>query len=377
MKTILAWSYTVFAFAVGAGFLAWAASQNAAAADYRNAAQCGRTVTSHCYQLLPGAIKSVQVSQSKSGEHDQVVLLTDAGQLRATLLPTSIAASHLRTGASVVVQRYANQVMLVEVDGYGVASDVNPAATRDLLSLYGWLFIAFGVLSVAVDLLRRWRRNRRGAALAGGLSSTRPEPVQPVLLPSGRIGREVRPQPSRGILARHGVGAAMLLLLTSRAMSDPARMGWMILVDAVLLTLWAAALLLFFRNAHFFAAGDEIGKTDLLGRTQTWQLADISRAERFSVAIKAGKNKHLVFVKQDGHKAFEIAGQPWDFDRLDALVRETGIRMSGSYEEEVGAFSLNKRVPGLTNWAQQAAVLVVILVLVIPLVMLLGGPTTR
>ena len=90
-----------------------------------------------------------------------------------------------------------------------------------------------------------------------------------------------------------------------------------------------------------------------------------------------GMVKHLVFVGPDGRKAFEVAGVAWDFDRLDALCREAGIQLGGSYDDLIGAFKLNSRVPGTISWGQQLLWGGALIVVIIVLVILLVGPTQR
>ena len=125
------WLYPAFVLAIGLGFLVWSYFQAADADAYRNASQCGSTVTPSCYETFAGIVTSVHVSQTRSGERDDVDIKTEtAGNLTATLEPSASAAPHVRTGANVTVKRYRGQVTLVTVDGYGVASTANPDAAR-------------------------------------------------------------------------------------------------------------------------------------------------------------------------------------------------------------------------------------------------------
>ncbi len=121
------WVYPAVIIAIGVGFLVWSYFQAADADAYRRAPQCGDAVTPSCYELFAGVITSVDVSRTRSGERDDVVVKTEAaGNLTATLEPSDSAAPHVRTGANVTVKRYQGKVMLVTVDGFGVASTANP-----------------------------------------------------------------------------------------------------------------------------------------------------------------------------------------------------------------------------------------------------------
>ena len=82
--------------------------------------------------------------------------------------------------------------------------------------------------------------------------------------------------------------------MTYPAMVDPARTGWAILFDSVVILGILALVGLHLRNARVFADRELVGKTDLLGRTITFPLRDVSRADRFSVANRSGRNQHLV-----------------------------------------------------------------------------------
>ncbi len=338
--------------------------------------QCGSTVTPSCYETFAGIVTSVHVSQSRSGEQDDVDIKTEtAGNLTATLEPSASAAPHVRTGANVTVKRYRGQVTLVTVDGYGVASTANPDAARSDTSRYGWLFTGLGVVSAGYIFYSRRRRNRRAAwDETGPIAASAP---QQGILPSGTLGWSVRPTPSFSSLGRYAFGVVALVFLTLRALLDPARTAWALAIDSTVVFLAVAALLLFYRNARVFADRERVAKVNLLGRTKSLPVHDIQRAERYSVANRYGAVKHLVFVGPDGRKAFEVSGIAWDFDRLDDLCREAGVELGGSYDDLVGAFKLNSRVPGTTTWSRQLLLGCGFIVALILFVVLLVGPTQR
>ena len=95
---VFIWVYPALVLAIGLGFLVWSYFQAADADAYRRASQCAGTVTSSCYEVFTGVLSSVQVSQSRSGERDDVVIKTGtAGDLSATLdlLPTPFREEEL------------------------------------------------------------------------------------------------------------------------------------------------------------------------------------------------------------------------------------------------------------------------------------------
>ena len=371
---VIVWAYPALILAVGVGFLTASYFQRADADAYRRAPQCGNAVTSNCYEVFPGVIKSVQVSQNRSGERDAVEIQTEgAGKLTATLEPSDVAASHVRTGASVTVKRYRGQVTLVTVDGFNVASTANPAANQSDTASYGWFFAGLGVVSAAsiVYSKRRKRRRRGGSALP----TTDDDSGE--ILPSGSLGWSVRPMPNVAALARYGLVVVLIVFVTLRTLLDPKRTVWALTFDAAFVLVVVIALWLFYRNASVSADHQHIVKADLLGRTKSLPLREVKSAVRFSVASRYGTNKYLVFVGPDGRKAFAVAGIAWDFDRLDALCRKVGIQLGGSYDDLVSALKLNSRVPGTTNWTQTLLMAGGLFVVIGALVLLLIGPTQR
>ena len=371
------WVYPAVILAIGIGFLIWSYFQAADADAYRNANQCGAAVTPHCYEVFRGVIASVEVNQTRSGERDLVVIKTEtAGNLTANLEPTASSAPHVRTGANVTVLRYRGEVTLVTVDGYAVASTANPAATQSDTTRYGWFFTGLGAISAGYVFYARRRRNRL-PTLAGMDAIGRYAAAQPGILPSGSVGWSVSPTPSLSAIGRYAIGTAAIILLTLRALFDPARAMWALLFDSSIVLAVLVALFLFYRNARVFADKDQVAKVGWFGRTKSLPLRDVRSAERFSVANRYGAVKHLVFVGSNGRKAFEIAGIAWNFDRLDALCMEAGIQLGGSYDDAVSGFRINSRVPGTTRWGQQLLWGGGLIIVIVLLVVLVAGPTQR
>jgi hypothetical protein len=265
---VLLWFYPALLLAVGIAFLNWSFSQAGAADAYRNAPACAVGFdTSGCYQQVDGQISSVQVSQTRDGERDGVVIQTaEQGPLTATLEPSATAAPHVRTGAQVKVKLYGGQVVLVEVDGILVASTANPVANQGDATFTGWLLVAFGLISVAVVLYPRWRRKAEAADSITGGRLDRVH-LESEILPSGNLGWSVRPRRSLLSLWRFGLMVVMMLAITFPAIVDPARSKWAIGLDSLMLLGIVVLVGLFLRNDRVFADGETVGKTDLLGRT--------------------------------------------------------------------------------------------------------------
>ena len=374
---VLIWLYPALVIAGGIGFLIWSFEQARSANAYRNAPECGAEVTASCYQLFPGQITSVQVSQTREGERDDVVIQTAShGILTATLEPTASAAPHVRTGAQVTAKLYGGQVTLVAVDDFAVASTANPIANQNNASFDGWLLIGLGVLSFGVPFYSIWRRRRvaegqsQDALAAGGQ-------LEPELLASGSLGWSIRPRRSLSTIGRYAFVMLLVLGFSYPALVDPARARWAIGLDLVVLVGMVALLALFLRNDRIFADRFKVGKTNLFGRTVSLPVNEVLRADRFSVPSRYGRNRHLVFVRADGRMAFEVAGPNWNYRELEHLCREAGIRLSGGYDELVGAFKLNQRVRGITNWGQQLMWGLILVVFIVAYVALLAGPSRR
>ena len=179
------------------------------------------------------------------------------------------------------------------------------------------------------------------------------------------------------MFGRYVFVAALVLLLSLRALLDPAKTLWAITLDLIVIGGTFGLVALHAHNSCVFADKQQIGKTNLFGRTTRLPLQDVQRAERFSVPNRSGVNRHLVFVRSDGRMAFEVAGPSWDFARLGRLCSGAGVTLTGSYDDLVGAFKLNQRVPGITKWGQQAVLLLGIFALIAAYVLLIGVPGSR
>lgn len=279
-----------------------------------------------------------------------------------------------------VVKRYQGHVTLVGVDGVGIPSTDDPVSGQADAAFAGWALIAIGIVIGAICAVpTRWLVRLAGIGEMG--TEDQPaqvgQPPRTEILPSGNVGWSVRPRLDFSSVARYGIGALLVPLLTIRALADPARSAWALAFDVAIVVLVVGLLWLFFHNSRVFAGREAVGKTNLLGRSKILAVRDVKSAERFSVLSRYGSVKHLIFVGPDGRKAFEVAGSGWDFERLDALCREAGIPLGGTYDETVGAFGMNRRVPGTTKWGQQLLIGLGLLALMVPLVILVAGPTQR
>jgi hypothetical protein len=368
---VLPWIYTGALVAIGVAFLIAAQVQSAAADPYRQAHECADTTSPNCYQLSPGIIRSVSVSQTKHGEQDTTVIDTRGTSLTVVLEPSASEAPHVKTGASVNVKWYQGKVTLVEVDGMGVASIDNPAAQQSNFQFYGIATLVLGGASALVPIWVRSRRTRTETALAGGSGSA--AGMEQSLLPDGELGWVVKPALQIRVVAALGLGMLFLVLTTLRVSGDPTRTELAIAFDAVLLAVAALALLAYFRNSRVIASRMHITRVDWLGRSRTYPIAHVLHVDRF----RSGPNPYRIFAGRDGHQLFRVSGIYWDYGRLDQMCGELGLTLVGDVDDIVGSRSINKRAKARSNWGATALAIGALIVVITVLVLLLVGPTSR
>jgi hypothetical protein len=365
------WVYSGALIAIGVAFLVAAQVQSSAADPYRNARECPDTTSPDCYQLSPGTIRSVSVSQPRSGERDTTVIDTRATSVTVVLEPSASEAAHVKTGASVSVKWYQGKVTLVEVDGLGVPSIDNPAAQQSNFQFYGIATLALGGASALVPFWVRWRRARREAASASGAGLS--AGTQESLLPDGQLGWVVKPALQIRAVAALALGAGFLALTTLRVSGDPTRTDLAIGFDAGLVIFGALGLLAYFRNSKVIASRKDITRVDWLGRSRTYALADVLHVDRF----RSGPNPYLIFAGRDGRQLFRVSGIYWDYERLDRMCGELGLTLVGDFGDVIGSRSIDRRAKANSNWGATALVIGVFIVVIAVYVILLVGPTSR
>lgn len=357
--------------AIGVAFLVAAQVQSGAANPYRNARECPDATSPDCYQLTPGTIRSVSVSQTRSGERDTTIIETGGTSVTVVLEPSASEAAHVRTGAAVTVKRYQGKVTLVEVDGLGVPSVDNPAAQQSNFQFYGIATLVLGGASALVPIWVSRRRARKDAGLtAGGGAAAGDEPV---LLPDGELGWVVTPAVKMRAVAAVGLGVGFVVLTTLRVAGDPTRTALAIAFDAVILASAMLVLLAYFRNSKLVASHKQITRVDWLRRARTYPISDVLHVDRF----RSGPNPYLIFAGRDGRQLFRVSGIYWDYERLDRLCVELGLTLVGDFGDVVGSTSVNKRAHATSNWGATALAIGALAVVITVYVILLVGPTSR
>lgn len=368
---IAPWIYTGALVAIGVAFLIAAQVQNGSADPYRRARECPDATSPDCYQLSPGTIRSVSVTQTRSGERDTTVIDTRDTSVTVVLEPSSSEAPHVRTGATVSVKWYQGKVTLVEVDGLGVPSIDNPAAQQSDFQFYGIATLVLGGGSALVQIwVRRRRAQREAATAAGGESSAG---LAQSLLPDGELGWVVRPALQIRAVAALGLGLGFLALTTLRVSGDPTRTDLAIAFDAVVLAFGVLGLLAYFRNSKVVASHKQITRVDWLGRSRTYPISDVLHVDRF----RSGPNPYLIFAGRDGRQLFRVSGIYWDYERLDRLCGELGLTLVGDFGDIVGSRGINKRAKARSNWGATTLAVGALIVGIAVYVLLLIGPTSR
>jgi hypothetical protein len=370
-RRIAPWIYSGALVLIGVVFLIVAQVQSRAADTYRRARACPDVTSPDCYQLSPGTIRSVNVSQTKSGERDTTVIDTRGTSVTVVLEPSTSEASHVRTGAEVSVKWYQGKVTLVGVDGIGVPSIDNPAAEQSDIQFYGIAILVLGGASALVPIWVRRRRARREATLrAGGDSSAGAEQS---LLPDGELGWVVRPAVQIRAVAALALGVGFLALTTLRVAGDPTKTELSIAFDAVVVALGVLMLLAYFRNSKVVASHKQITRVDWLGRSQTYPILDILHVDRF----RSGPNPYLIFAGRDGRQLFRVSGIYWDYKRLDQICDDLGLALIGDFDDIVGSKGINKRAHSKSNWGATVVAIGALAIVVTVYAVLLWGPTSR
>jgi hypothetical protein len=365
------WIYSGVLVAIGVAFLIAAQVQNAAADPYRKARECPDATSPGCYQLSPGTIQSVSVSQTRSGERDTAFIDTRGTSVTVVLEPSTSEAAHVRTGAAVTVKWYQGKVTLVEVDGLGVPSIDNPAAQQSDFQFYGIAFLVLGGASTLIPIWVRRRRSQREAALAAGGESS--AGMEQSLLPGGELGWVVKPALKIRAVAALALGGGFLVLTTLRFSGDPTRTNIAIAFDAVLLAFGVLGLLIYFRSSKVIATHKQITRVDWLGRSRTYLISDILHVDRF----RSGPNPYLIFAGRDGRQLFRVSGIYWDYERLDQMCGGLGLTLVGDFGDIVGSRGINKRAKAKSNWGATALAIGAFIAVIAVYVILLVGPTSR
>jgi hypothetical protein len=373
MRRVFPWIYIALLIAMGAGFLVAAYAQGAAADAYRNARECPDTASPNCFQLSPGAIRSVSVAQPRGGEQDTTVIDTRGASVTVVLEPAASDAAHVRTGAEVTVKWYQGKVTLVQVDGVGVSSIDNPLAQQTDFEFYGIFLVGFGLLSAVLQVWVRRRRAMRAHALAMQSSATAVG-LEQSLLPTGGSGWIVRATLKRQAVLALGLGVGFLILFTlPRVLGDPTRTPIVIGLDAAIAGVGILSLVLYLRNSKVIGDRQQISRVYWLGTSQTFPLSDILHVDRF----RSGQSRYAIFAGRDGAQLFRVSGIYWDYDQLDQMCSELALKLVGSYDDIVGARSIRKRAKAQTNWGATTLAIAALAALIVVFVIVQGGPSSR
>jgi len=171
--------------------------------------------------------------------------------------------------------------------------------------------------------------------------------LETTVVPSGGAGWIVKPSLNTSTVLRLGLLCAVVILLTLRALLDPARTARAATLDVLIIGAAGFVLVVHFRNSKAIGDGDTITKVNWLGRSVSYPVSGIKHADRF----RSSASRYLVFAGPDGRQLFRVAGIYWDFDQLDQLCDKVGIPETGGYDEGVGGCrSTSMRGQIRTGW---------------------------
>jgi hypothetical protein len=313
----------------GCGFLLADAGQATSVDDYSAAVECSDTSSAHCYQRYPGVINSVRVTQTTSGQRDEVHITSRNANIQVSLLPSAPDAGLVQAGAAVTLEWYVGSVTTVWIGSHGIQSTSSPFNHADF-AYVGWILLwlaaFFGVVMLISRRLARVFAMPWVAALtdrvfgpAGSL----------VALPGGTIGWSIRSKVREVIvlpLLFAGVG-----LISIRPFMNPDHRLVGSIFDLLLFGAALVSLTLMIRNSRVMADTNSLMVSDRLGRVRTWPLIQVGLAARFNVRGPYSEIACVTFIGREGDPLFTVSSLFWDIVEAEALCARVGIPLDFDY----------------------------------------------
>jgi hypothetical protein len=313
----------------GSGLVLADAGQSIAAGDYRAAMQCADSSSGHCYQLYPGVINSVRVTQTSSGQRDEVNIASQKTSIHVSLKPTVSEAAMVQAGAAVGVEWYVGSVTAVWIGGHGIRSTSSPLNHADF-AYVGWMLIWLAAFLGGVMLLSR----KLADAFASPWVSALKEKVlglagDQVALPGGTIGWSIGPRLSEVVVLP--LVFTVVALVSIRPFMNPDRRLIASISDLLLFGAIVVGLTLTLRNCRVMADPSSLMKVDRLGRMRSWPLSLVDQAAAFTLRGPYTGIPCLTLIGHDGSELFTVSSLFWDVDEIEALCVRIGIPVNYDY----------------------------------------------
>jgi hypothetical protein len=314
---------------VGSGLVLADAYQSVLVEDLSGAVECADTSSTHCYQVYPGVITSVRVTQVSAGQRDEVSIASQNTSVRVSLLPSPSEAALVQVGATVSVQWYVGSVASVLIGGHAIKSTSSPLNREDF-AYAGWTLIwlaaAFGAIMLVTRKLAKapvapWVTAITDVAF--GVTGSQ------VILPTGTIGWSIRPRLKEVVVLPFVL--VVLALVSIRPFMNPDHLLIASVVDALVVAAALLGLVLTVRNSRVMADSALLMKADRLGRIRRWPLTDIDVVADFYVQGPFSVIRCFTFIGQDGTELFTVSSMFWDLDEVEALCETAGLEVDFDY----------------------------------------------
>ena len=314
---------------IGSGLVLADAYQSVLADDFSGAVECADTSSSHCYQLYPGVISSVRVTQVSAGQRDEVSIASRNTSVRVSLLPSPAEAALVQVGAAVSVQWYVGSVASVRISGDAIPSTSSPFSRADF-AYAGWTLIWLAAAFGGIMLVTRKLANAPVAPWVRAITDRAFGVTgREVILPTGTIGWSIRPRLKEVVVLP--LVLALLALVSIRPFMNPDHLVFASIVEALVMGAALVGLALTLRNSRVMADTAMLMKAGRLGRIRRWPLSDFDLVADFYVQGPFAVIRCFAFIDHGGAELFTVTSMFWDLDQVEALCERAGLEVDFDY----------------------------------------------
>jgi hypothetical protein len=316
--------------ALGCVFLLVDRGEYDAADAFRVAVECADTSSAGCYQLYPGVLESVRVTQTSSGQEDHVEVASRGTSVKVALLPSITDAPLVRAGQPVTVEWYVGLVATVWIAGRGIPTTSNLAAGHPNFAFVGSALIWLAALFTAIVLMNRGMEAAIARVrFAPTGAQVRDAGTSEVLVPGG-AGWVFRPKLRQVYLLP--LGLVFFALISIRPLTNPDLRLLGLAGDFLLFAPIVLLVALSLRNARVTIARATITFTDWLGRVKSWPTDHVQHLALVAVRWSDYGLPAVLFIGRDGSALLGVTSVWWDLDQIAAACISVGIPLSIGYE---------------------------------------------